>query len=110
MIVVRKWQVFLPLVPFTVLSHGMFDVFWHAVVLNSLFCPMVGFCVLSSLFYLMVCSCVFLVDCYLVVVRRLVYPYDPLSYTGGRQLLAGPTIMGRSGGKWSDKAQSSHIS
>ena len=36
-------------------------------------------------------------DCYLVVVRRLVYPYDPLSYTGGRQLLAGPTIPGRSG-------------
>ena len=28
----------------------------------------------------------FLVDCYLVMVRRLVYPYDPLSYTGGRQL------------------------
>ena len=25
------------------------------------------------------------------------YPYDPLSYTGGRQLLAGPTIPGRSG-------------
>ena len=25
------------------------------------------------------------------------YPYDPLSYTGGRQLLAGPTILGRSG-------------
>ncbi|KAI0234419.1 hypothetical protein LSAT2_015317 [Lamellibrachia satsuma] len=39
----------------------------------------------------------FLVDCYLVVVRRLVYPYDPLSYTGGRQLLAGPIIPGRSG-------------
>ena len=25
------------------------------------------------------------------------YPYDPLSYTGARQLLAGPTIPGRSG-------------
>ena len=25
------------------------------------------------------------------------YPYDPLSYTGVRQLLAGPTIPGRSG-------------
>ena len=39
----------------------------------------------------------FLVDCYLVVVRKLMYPYDPLSYTGGRQLLAGPTIPDRSG-------------
>ena len=25
------------------------------------------------------------------------YPYDPLRYTSGRQLLAGPTIPGRSG-------------
>ena len=45
----------------------------------------------------------FLVDCYLVVVRRLVYPYDPLSYTGGRQLLAGPTIPGRSGARGQTK-------
>ena len=25
------------------------------------------------------------------------YPYDPLSYAGGKQLLAGPTIPGRYG-------------